>query len=148
MAGLKSVASTAWDGDLASGSGMVEFNSGGIVNSPVTWASRTESANGKTSPEELIAAAHSSCYAMAFSHTLTGAGHKPEHLFVTSTVDFGPKDGGRFEVKSSTLDVRGKVPGIDQATFEELAKQGEQGCPISNALRGNIDITVNATLES
>lgn len=147
MAGIKSVASTAWNGDLASGSGMVEFVSGGIANSPVTWASRTVEPAGKTSPEELIAAAHSSCFSMAFANTLASAGHKPDHLFVTSTVEFGPKDGGGFELKSSALDVRGKVPGIDQATFEELAKQGEQGCPISNALRGNIEITVNATLE-
>lgn len=148
MAGMKSVSSTAWNGDLASGSGMVEFVSGGIVNSPVTWASRTEEPAGKTSPEELIAAAHSSCYAMAFSHTLTGAGHKPEHLFVTATVEFAPKEGGGFSITSSRLDVRGKVPGIDQATFAELADQGEQFCPVSNALRGNLEITVNATLEN
>jgi lipoyl-dependent peroxiredoxin len=148
MANFVSVAETAWDGDLFSGSGMVEFNSGALPNSPVTWAARTESSDGKTSPEELIAAAHSSCYAMAFSNTLATAGHKPEHLYVTSSVSFGPKDGGGMEVKSSALTVRGKVPGIDQAQFEELAKQGEQGCPVSNALRGNIEITVSATLES
>ena len=148
MAGLKSISSTAWEGDLSSGSGMVEFNSGAISNSPVTWASRTESADGKTSPEELLAASHSSCFAMAFSHTLTSAGHKPEHLFVTSTVDFGPKEGGGFEVKSSTLDVRGKVPGLSADEFTQLANQAEQGCPISNVMRGNVPVTVNATLES
>lgn len=147
MAGLKSVASTAWEGDLAAGSGMVEFNSGAIVNSPVSWASRTEAANGKTSPEELLAASHSSCFAMAFSHTLSSAGHKPEHLFVTSTVEFGPKDGGGFEVKSSNLDVRGKVPGLTAVQFAEIANQAEQGCPISNVIRGNVPVTVNATLE-
>jgi osmotically inducible protein OsmC len=147
MAGLKSVASTAWEGDLAAGSGMVEFNSGAISNSPVSWASRTEAANGKTSPEELVAAAHSSCFAMAFSHTLSSAGHKPEHLYVTSTVEFGPKEGGGFEVKSSTLDVRGKVPGISAQEFADFAAQAEQGCPISNVMRGNVAITVNPTLE-
>jgi osmotically inducible protein OsmC len=147
MANMKSTASAAWEGSLMAGSGMVEFNSGAFPDAPVSWASRTESANGKTSPEELVAAAHASCYAMAFSNVLTTAGHEPQHLFVTSTVEFGPKDGGGMEVKSSALTVRGKVAGIDQAQFEELAAQGEQGCPISNALRGNIDITVSATLE-
>jgi osmotically inducible protein OsmC len=148
MAGLKSVASTAWNGDLAAGSGMVEFASGGIVNSPVSWASRTEAANGKTSPEELIAGAHSSCYAMAFAHTLTTGGNKPEHLFVTSTVDLQPKDGGGFQVVSSALQVRGKVPGLSQDEFAQIAVQAEQGCPISNALRSNVQITVDATLET
>ena len=148
MAGMKSVASTAWNGDLAAGSGMVEFNSGGIKNSPVTWASRTESSDGKTSPEELIAAAHSSCFAMAFSHTLTTSGHKPEHLFVTSTVDLQPKDGGGFQVVSSALQVRGKVPGLSQDEFTQFAAQAEQGCPVSNALRGNVQITVDANLEN
>ena len=148
MANVERSAATAWNGDLASGSGMVEFTSGAFANSPVTWAARTESSDGKTSPEELIAAAHSSCYAMAFSNTLTTAGHKPEHLFVTATVAFGPKEGGGMEVKSSVLNVRGKVPGLDQAGFEALAIEGEKGCPVSNALRGNIEITVNPMLES
>jgi osmotically inducible protein OsmC len=86
---------------------------------------------------------------MAFSHLLTTSGHKPEHLHVSATVAFGPKDGGGgYEVKSSALTVRGKVPGLDQARFEKLAIEGEQACPVSGALRGNIDITVNATLES
>jgi osmotically inducible protein OsmC len=141
-------AEASWIGDLSSGSGMIEFTSGAFPNAPVTWASRTESSDGKTSPEELIAAAHSSCYSMALSNTLTTAGHKPDHLYVTATVGFGPKEGGGMEVKSSALNVRGKVPGIDQAAFEKLAAEGEQGCPISNALRGNIEITVTATLES
>lgn len=148
MANMKSTASAAWEGSLTAGSGMVEFNSGAFSNAPVSWASRTESANGKTSPEELVAAAHASCYAMAFSNVLTTAGHEPQRLYVTSTVEFGPKEGGGMEVKSSALTVRGKVPGIDQAQFEQLAAEGEQGCPISNALRGNIEITVSATLES
>jgi osmotically inducible protein OsmC len=114
----------------------------------VSWASRTEAANGKTSPEELVAGAHSSCYAMAFSHTLTSAGHKPEHLFVTSTVDLQPKDGGGVQVVSSALQVRGKVAGLSQDEFVQLAAQAEQSCPISNALRGNVQITVDATLEN
>ncbi len=148
MANFESRAEAVWNGDLAGGSGMIEFGSGAFPNAPVTWASRTESSDGKTSPEELVAAAHSACYAMAFTNTLVTGGHKPEHIFVESVVAFGPKDGGGMEVKSSTLNVRGKVPSLDQAGFEEWAAKGEQGCPISNALRGNIEITVNATLES
>lgn len=149
MANVERSAEATWNGDLSSGSGLVEFTSGAFPNAPVTWASRTESSDGKTSPEELVAAAHASCYAMAFSHVLANGGHKPDHVHVTATVGFGPKaGGGGFEVKSSALNVRGKVAGLDQATFEKLAAEGEQGCPISNALRGNIEITVNATLES
>lgn len=148
MANFNSTAEATWKGDLFNGDGMVEFTTGAFPSAPLTWASRTESSDGKTSPEELIAAAHASCYAMAFSNTLASAGHTADHLHVTSTVGFGPKEGGGMEVKNSALTVRGKVPGIDQAQFEELAKQGEQGCPVSNALRGNIEITVDATLES
>jgi len=149
MANFNSTAEATWKGDLQGGSGMIEFGTGAFPNVPVTWASRTESSDGKTSPEELVAAAHASCYSMALSHVLATSGHKPEHVHVTATVGFGPKaGGGGFEVKSSALEVRGRVPGLDQAAFEKLAQEGEQGCPVSNALRGNIEITVNATLES
>ena len=148
MANFNSTAEATWKGDLFNGDGMVEFNSGAFPNAPLTWASRTESVDGRTSPEELIAAAHASCYAMALSNTLASAGHKPDHVYVSATVGFGPKDGGGMEVKNSALTVRGKVPGIDQAQFEDLARQGEQACPVSNALRGNIEITVDATLEA
>lgn len=149
MANFESSATALWNGDLTGGSGTVDFGTGALPGTPLTWASRTELSDGKTSPEELVAAAHASCYAMAFSNVLATAGHPPDHLHVSATVAFGPKDGGGgFEVKSSALTVRGKVAGLDQAAFENLANEGEQGCPISNALRGNIDITVNATLEA
>lgn len=140
-------ATTEWKGDLAAGSGMLEFDSGAFTNSPVTWASRTEDANGKTSPEELIAAAHSSCYAMAFSHALTEAGHKPNDLHVTAKVGLEAKAGGGFRVASSTLTVRGHVPSLSGDEFANLATQAEQACPVSNALRGNVEIRVDATLE-
>ena len=147
MTNFESTAKATWNGDLT-GSGTVEFASGAIANAPVSWASRTESSNGKTSPEELVAAAHAACYAMAFSHVLGTAGHTPDRLNVSAVVGFGAKDGGGgFEVKSSTLSVSGTVPDLDQEEFEKLAAEGEKGCPISNALRGNIEITVNATLE-
>ena len=136
-----------WTGTLIEGSGTVDFASGAFPTTTVTWAARTEESNGKTSPEELIAAAHASCYAMAFTNTMVQAGHEPESVSVSATVGLGPKEGGGIEVKTSQLSVSGRVPGIDQAQFEELAKQGEQGCPVSNALRGNVEISVNATLE-
>ncbi len=149
MANFKSSATALWNGDLTGGSGSVDFGTGALPRTQLTWASRTESSDGKTSPEELVAAAHASCYAMAFSHLLATSGHQPDHMHVSATVAFGPKDGGGgFEVKSSALTVQGKVAGLDQTQFEKLAAEGEQACPISNALRGNIDITVNATLES
>ncbi len=90
--------------------------------------------------------AHASCYAMALSHTLNEAGTPPERLDVSSTVTVEQVPGG-IKVGESRLEVHGKVPGIDQAKFEEMAKKGEQGCPISNALRNNVDIKLKATLE-
>lgn len=147
MATIERTANAVWRGDLAAGSGMISFNSGAFKNSPVTWASRTESSDGKTSPEELIAAAHASCYAMAFSHTLTQAGHKPDNLDVVATVSLEPKDGGGFGVTASRLTVRGKVPSLSQDEFARIADEAEKGCPVSNALRGNVTISVDATLE-
>jgi osmotically inducible protein OsmC len=148
MANFESKASAQWQGDLFSGSGEIAFASGAFPDVPVTWASRTESSGGKTSPEELIAGAHAACYAMALTNTLVQGGHAPERIHVEAVVAFGPKDGGGMEVKSSRLSVRGRVPSLDQAGFQEWAEKGEQGCPVSNALRGNIDITVEASLES
>ena len=141
-------ATAVWKGDLMGGSGMFYGASGALKNLPVTWAARTESSDGKTSPEELVAAAHSTCYAMAFSYYLTNNHSAPDQLDVTSTVGLGPKDGGGFEVKYSHLIVRGKVSGMDQAGFQAAAVEAEKGCPISNLYRGNAEITVEATLES
>jgi lipoyl-dependent peroxiredoxin len=141
-------ATTFWSGSLAEGNGTVSAGSGAFSDQAVSWASRTGDANGQTSPEELIAAAHSSCYAMAFSHVLGSAGHTIEQLEVTSAVGFGPNPAGGMRVTHSHLTVKGKVPGLDQNGFAELAKQGEQNCPVSNALRNNIEITVDATLDS
>lgn len=135
-------ASTVWEGDLAHGSGTITFTSGAIPDSPVTWASRTERSDGKTSPEELIAAAHSSCFSMALSHGLTQAGNPPERLDVTATVTF--HDG---KVESSAITVRGRVPGLDQDGFASAAEDAGRGCPVSGALKGNVEITVDATLE-
>jgi len=148
MADITRNATTVWNGTLLQGSGTFTVGSGAIPEQGVSWPARTEEPGGKTSPEELIAAAHASCYAMAFSATLGRNEAPPEQLTVTSVVTFAPKEGGGFRIASSALTVRGKVPGIDQARFEELAKMGEAGCPVSNALRGNVDITVEAILEA
>ena len=139
-----SSAKTVWDGDLAKGSGTTTPGSGAFDAVEVSWASRTERAAGKTSPEELLAAAHASCYCMALSHELGEAGTPPDRLEAEASVDFVPGEG----VKSSHITVRGRVPGIDQETFTKAAVSAGQNCPISGALKGNIDIAVEATLES
>jgi lipoyl-dependent peroxiredoxin len=141
-------ADAEWQGPLPSGKGELTFTSSGVGSYPVTWASRVEKSDGRTSPEELLAAAHASCYAMAFSAALGREASPPEHLHVQAVVSLNKKEGGGVEVTDSALEVRGKVPGIDQARFQELAEKGEEGCPISNSIRGNVNITVKATLES
>jgi lipoyl-dependent peroxiredoxin len=138
-----SSAKTIWEGDLATGSGTTTPASGAFDTLDVSWASRTERAAGKTSPEELLAAAHASCYCMALSHELAGAGNPPERLEAEATVDFVPGEG----VKSSHIVVHGRVPNIDQDTFAAAAKSAGENCPISGALKGNVYITVDATLE-
>ena len=138
-------ATTGWDGDLAHGAGTLNGASGALNDLAVTWASRTERSDGKTSPEELIAAAHSSCFSMALSNGLTEAGHAPERLDVTSKVTLDLKDGAPT-VTTSELTVKGRVPGLDQAGFEQAAQEAGKNCPISRALAG-VQITVNATLE-
>ena len=141
-------AEVEWQGSLIQGSGkLVSVGSGAIGNLPITWASRTERSDGKTSPEELMAAAHAACYAMAFSHALAQAGNPAERLTVDATCTFEQVEGG-FKISTMALDVHGKGPGLDQAGFEKLAQQAEQGCPVSNALRNNVAISVNAHLES
>jgi len=138
-------ATTGWDGDLAHGNGVLNGASGALNDLSVTWASRTQRSEGKTSPEELLAAAHSSCFAMALSHGLTEAGHQPEHLDITANVTLDERDGAPT-VTTSELTVRGRVPGLDQAGFEQAAAEAGKGCPVSRALTG-VEITVNATLE-
>ncbi|MCA1699585.1 MAG: OsmC family peroxiredoxin [Actinobacteria bacterium] len=139
-----SSATTVWTGGLSDGSGVTTPASGAFAATNVSWASRTKRAAGKTSPEELLAAAHASCYCMALSHELGEAGTPPERLEATATVDFVAGEG----VKSSHIVVSGVVPGIEQQAFATAAAAAGEGCPISAALSGNIDISVEATLES
>jgi osmotically inducible protein OsmC len=138
----ESTATTVWEGDLAHGSGTTSVASGAIPDVGVTWAARTERTPGTTSPEELLAAAHASCYCMALSNGLDQAGNAPERLEARATVSFVAGEG----VKSSRIEVRGSVPGIDQAGFEAAATDAGENCPISLALKGNVDVTVEATL--
>jgi osmotically inducible protein OsmC len=112
----------------------------------VSWARRSEpDAQGTTSPEEFLAAAHASCFAMALSAGLGRAGTPPEQLEVSATVTFD-RAGDGFKVVSSQLEVRGKVPGVDAETFRRAAEGAKDGCPISGALKGNVELSVNATL--
>lgn len=142
-------AEVTWSGDLASGKGNVTAASSGVFKGlDVNWARRSEAdANGVTSPEELLAAAHAACFAMAFSGGLGRAGTPPQSLNVSAAVTFD-RVGEGFKVVSSALEVRGKVPGIDAAKFAEAAEAAKNNCPISGALKGNVDLSVKATLES
>ncbi len=140
-------ADVTWSGSLAEGAGIIDtVTSGAFAGLPVTWASRTQAADGRTSPEELIAAAHASCYSMAFSSGLAKNGTPPTRLSVSATVTFDQVDGG-WKVASSALTVNGVVPGIDAARFAELAEAAKDGCPVSGALKGNVALSVVATLE-
>src|SRR6266516_4799565 len=140
-------AEVTWEGDLAHGSGKVSAaSSGAFSDLAVTWASRTERSDGKTSPEELIAAAHASCFAMALSFGLGNSGTPPERLSVSAEVTFDRADQG-FRVVSSALTVRGRVPGLDAEGFRKAAEGAKENCPVSQALKGNVDLSVAATLE-
>ena len=148
MAGIERSAEVIWEGGLARGSGSASAaTSGAFGELALTWPSRVEQAEGRTSPEELLGAAHAACYAMALSHVLESGGNEPERLHVRAVVSAELGEGG-LEVKSSALEVRGRVPGLDDEGFRAAAEEGERNCPISNALRGNLDIRVHATLDS
>lgn len=141
-------AEATWEGDLLSGKGKVSAaTSGAFRDLPVTWGSRTEASDGRTSPEELIAAAHASCFEMALSGTLARGGTPPEHLAVTATVTFDKLEAG-WRVVSSALTVVGRVPGIDADGFRAAAEATRDGCPVSVALKGNVELSVESSLES
>jgi osmotically inducible protein OsmC len=138
-------AQVTWTGDLMSGSGEIhEVPSGAFGPLQVSWAARTEEPNGKTSPEELIAAAHASCFAMQLSNMLAKAGSPPEQLNTSSTVTFVPGTG----ITKSALTVVGKVPGMDEAAFKATADEAKETCPVSNALKDNVELTLDARLQS
>ncbi len=140
-------ATVTWNGSLADGDGTVTAGSSGMFGDlPVSWASRTEEPDGRTSPEELLAAAHSSCFAMALAGSLARARTPPDHLHVSATVTFD-KVGDAWTVTRSQIDVVGTVPGMSSADFDAAAEQAKVNCPISRALAGNVELVVSATLE-
>ena len=146
MAAIRRAEAT-WSGDLQTGNGAVSaVTSGAFAELPVSWAARTETADGRTSPEELVAAAHAACYSMAFSNELAKAGHAPDRLDVSAEVTFDKGDAG-WKVASSALTVEGRVEGISAEEFERLAQAAKDGCPISKALAGNVELSVDAQLE-
>jgi osmotically inducible protein OsmC len=135
----KRTAAVSWKGGLFDGTGMIESSgSGALAELPVTWLSRAESSDGKTSPEELIAAAHASCFAMAFSLLLAEGGTPPEQLDVQATVTFVPGTG----ITKSELQLGGRVPGLSEDAFRAKAEQAKTNCPVSQALKG-LDITLS-----
>jgi len=136
-------AQVIWRGDLMSGSGRIEnVTSGAIGGLDVSWPARSEDPGGKTSPEELIAAAHATCFAMALSHGLAQGGHVPERLDTSATVSFQPGEG----IAKIALTVEGRIPGLDVGAFEEAAKQAKENCPVSKALASVPEITLEAKL--
>ena len=134
-------ASTRWTGDLQTGNGVTSFVSSGLPDTPVTWAARTNNPEGKTSPEELIAAAHTSCFSMAFSASLGKAGYTPEEVVTEAAVTFKPGTG----ITDIALKVRAVIPGIDKDEFEQIANDAKENCPVSQALKA-VPITLEATL--
>jgi osmotically inducible protein OsmC len=132
-------AEATWEHDLLKGHGSVTVESGALPEFPVTWAARTEQSGGKTSPEELLAAAHAACFSMAFSAALARNRTPPDRLSVSAACTFD-KVGEGWKVTKMDLEVTGTVPGLDAAKFQELAHGAKDGCPISNALKGNVEI--------
>ena len=136
-------AEVVWRGDLMSGDGRIEnVTSGAIGGLEVTWKARSEEPGGKTSPEELIAAAHAACFAMALSHGLAQAGNTADELHTSATVTFQPGEG----ITKIALAVEGKVPGMDGGAFQEAAEKAKESCPVSTALASVPEITLDAKL--
>src|SRR5215218_5595861 len=137
-------AEVTWRGDLISGEGTIDRVGSGILDGqPVSWAARAEEQQAqRTSPEELIAAAHASCFCMALSNVLAKEGNAPEQLSASATVTFVPGTG----ITTSALDVEGRVPGIDEEAFRAAAENARDNCPVSQALAGNVELSVTARL--
>lgn len=138
-------AEVVWQGDLINGSGTIESQTSGALGTlDVSWAARSEAPNGKTSPEELIAAAWASCFAMALANGLAKGGHAPEKLETSATVTFQPGEG----IVKGALTVRGTVPGLDGPAFAQAAEDAKQNCPVSKALTGIPEVSLDASLSA
>jgi osmotically inducible protein OsmC len=142
---VERTANAVWEGDLVGGSGEVSAESGALEGEQVKWSSRAEQADQNTSPEELIAAAHAACVSMALAHGLAEAGTPPQRLESEATATFDQTPDG-FRVTTMKLSIRGQVDGIDADGFREAAQGAAQNCPVSQALKGNVDISVDASL--
>jgi osmotically inducible protein OsmC len=138
-------AHASWNGDLMSGSGSVSTGSGAVSDVALTWRARAEDASAGSSPEELIAAALAACFSMALSHGLAQDGHPPTSIETDATAAFDRTDAG-FRVTKIALSVRGDVPGIDESAFQTAAEGAKANCPVSKALEGNVEITLDASL--
>jgi lipoyl-dependent peroxiredoxin len=142
----KSIAEAVWEGDLPHGHGRVKGKSGGLAETSVSWAARTGTATGLTTPEELLAAAHAACFSMALSAGLGRMQKPPQQLGVKATATFD-KVGEAWKVTTMELEVLGKVPGLTAPEFEAAAKAASEGCPISGVMKGNVAVSVRAFLE-
>jgi lipoyl-dependent peroxiredoxin len=144
VTGTERTAEVTWHGDLIDGSGTIEsVGSGAFGPLPVSWKARTEQPDGQTSPDELVAAAHAACFSMALSHELAQSGSPPETLSSVAQVTFVPGTG----ITAIALQVEGVVPGLDDVAFREAAERAKDGCPVSLAVKGNVDVTVRARLK-
>jgi lipoyl-dependent peroxiredoxin len=140
-------ANVTWSGNLARGGGSITAGTGAFDELPYSLATRVERPDGKTSPEELLAAAHAACFTMSLAGELTNAGSPPEQLDVTATVTLDEVAGGSHRIVSSELLARARVTGLDPAAFQELAEAASAGCPFSALIEASAKVTVNAQLE-
>ena len=140
MAAITRTASGTWTGDLKGGNGKIDATSGVLNATPFTFATRFENAKG-TNPEELIAAAHAACFSMAFANYLSGQGHVPDEISTQATISL--EDG---KINKMQLVTKGRVAGVDEAQFKQLAEEAEKACPVSNLLRPGLEITLDAAL--
>ena len=140
-------ATVTWEGNVARGSGAISAATGAFSELPYSLASRIERPDGKTSPEELLAAAHAACYAMSLASELSSAATAPEHLDVRATVTLDQVEDGSHRIVASELLARARVKEMDQQTLERLASSASEGCPFSKLIEASAQVTVNATLE-
>ena len=143
---VERTANAVWEGDLMGGSGTVSTQSGVIDNATVKWSSRAEQADENTSPEELIAAAHAVCVSMALAHGLAQAGTPAQRLESEATATFDQTDDG-FRLTTMKLAIHGQVEGIDGVVFQEAAEAAKENCPVSQALKDNVEVTLDAQLD-
>ena len=145
MADITRRAEAVWDGDLRRGNGRISSNSGVLKGTPYSFGTRFEDEPG-TNPEELIAAAHAACFSMAFAGTLSSKGYQPRRIETRAICSLSPQESGGFRITKMRLETRAQVPDLDETALQQIAQEAEGGCPVSNALRGGVEIELDATL--